>query len=79
MIRNPPCDTKKLCHAALLPVQLVHLLEHFVSQNTHSCYARETKLQRVALRDALRDANSNDAILIATTRIAVNQALKLQN
>ena len=37
--------------------------------------AWETKLQRVALRNA----DSNDATSIATTRIAVNQALKLQN
>ena len=30
VIRNPSCDTKKLYHTALLPVQLVHRLEHVV-------------------------------------------------
>ena len=57
MIRNPPCDTKKLCHTAVLPVQLVHLLENeVVLQSMRGCYAWETKLQHVAQRDA----NSND-------------------
>ena len=27
MIQNPPCDTRKLYHEALLPVQLAHPLE----------------------------------------------------
>ena len=49
---------KKSGHTALLPLQLVHLLEpEAVSQSTRGCYARETKLPQVALR---RDADSND-------------------
>ena len=30
MIKYSPCDTKRLRHTALLPVQLVHLMEHAV-------------------------------------------------
>ena len=75
MTRNPLCDTKKLCHTALLPVQLVHLLEHeVVLQRPGGCYVWEIKMLRIALIDA----DNNDVMPIATTGIAVNQALKLQ-
>ena len=60
VIRNPPCDTKKLYHAALSPVQLVHLLEHVVlSQSTRSCYVWETNCNAFH-RIVLRDVDSND-------------------
>ena len=61
MIQNPPCETKKLCHTALLPsVQLVLLLEH-CSSSALGCHAWET--------------NCN-TLLIAMAPIAFNQALK---
>ena len=69
MIRNPLCDTKKLYHTALLPVQLVLFLERIVVlQSARCCYACETNCNALYY-----------AMPVETTRSAVNQARKTTN
>ena len=62
------CDTKKLYHTALLPVQLVHLLEHVVVLQSSAAVMRERLT-------ATRFVSLPYAMPIATLRISCQSSL----